>query len=246
MRKDFDNYLVSPDEISSEKALRNIILDYRQMKHWIADPLIIEEGEGIRIKDIYGKWYIDGISGVYTVNAGHNNRRILEAMKAQLDHYVFAPPMHGANPLYIRLANMLSEITPENLVRVKLLSGGSEATEAAIKMAKQYHKITGSYRKYKVISLYNSYHGATMGAMAATGRIHYRKYFEPLMEGFLHIHPHYCYRCPYDQEYPACKILCAKMLEKLIEMAAFIIEPIIHIGGGLTPPKEFLPMVREI
>jgi adenosylmethionine-8-amino-7-oxononanoate aminotransferase len=252
MKIDFQTYLSSPQELTSEKTLRNIILDYRQMKHWIGEPFIIDEGDGVRIRDVHGKWYVDGLSGVYVVNAGHNNRRIIEAMKAQLDRFVFAPPMHGVNSQGIRLANILSEIAPGNLKRVKLLSGGSEANEAAIKMAKQYHKITGNHRKYKVFSVYNSYHGATMGAMAATGRMHYRKYFEPLMEGFLHVHPHYCYRCPYDQTYPSCKILCAKMIERTIAMedpdsvAAFIIEPIIHIGGVLTPPKEFLPMIRDM
>ena len=252
MKRNVDAFIPSDEDIASEKVLRNIILDYRQMKHWVEDPFIIEQADGVRIKDINGKWYIDGLSGVYVVNAGHNNRRILDAMKAQLDHFVFSPPMHGVNPQAIRLANLLSEIAPGNLKRVKLLSGGSEANEAAMKLAKQYHKITGNHRKYKVMSVYDSYHGATLGAMAATGRFHYREYFEPLMEGFLHAHPHYCYRCPFDQDYPGCGILCAKMIEKTIEMedpasvSALIIEPIIHIGGVLTPPPEYLPMIREI
>ena len=247
-----DSFLPSGSELTSEKVLKNIILDYRQMKYWIDDPFIIEEGDGVRIKDVNNKWYMDGLSGVYVVNTGHNNQRIIKALTDQLQKFVFAPPMHGVNPQGIRLANLLSEIAPGNLKRVKLLSGGSEANEAALKLAKQYHKITGNHRKYKVVSLYNSYHGATMGAMAVTGRMHYRKYFEPLMEGYIHVHPHYCYRCPFDQEYPGCGILCAKMAERTIEMedpdsvAAFMLEPIIHIGGVLTPPKEYLPMIREM
>ena len=136
MKIDFQNYLSSPQELTSERTLRNIILDYRQMKHWIGEPFIIDEGDGVRIRDVNGKWYVDGLSGVYVVNAGHNNRRIIDAMKAQLDHFVFAPPMHGVNSQGIRLANLLSEIAPGNLKRVKLLSGGSEVNEAAIKIVR--------------------------------------------------------------------------------------------------------------
>jgi len=240
------------EELKSEELLRHIVLDFRQMKQFIEHPLIMASADGIRYKDIEGKEYIDGLSGVYVVNVGHNNRKIIEAMKADMNHFVFAPPLHGTNPTAIRLAKLLSEVSPGDLNTIKLLSGGSEVTEGAMKMARQYHAQTDHPKKYKVVSLYTSYHGATMGAMAATGCKRRKSVFEPLLEGFIHVHPHYCYRCPFGQEYPDCGITCAKIVEETIEMedpetiASMIVEPIINTGGILTPPPEYLPLIRKI
>jgi len=243
---------MSSEKLKSEEILRHIILDFRQMKEFVQYPLIMVSGDGIRYKDIDGKEYIDGLSGVYVVNVGHNNQRVIQAMKDQLDHFVFAPPLHGTNPTAIRLAKLLSEISPGDLNTIKLLSGGSEVTEAAIKIARQYHAQTGHPKKYKVVSLYTSYHGATMGALSATGSKRRKSIFEPLLEGFIHVHPPYCYRCPFGKEYPNCGITCAEIVEKTIEMedpetiACMIVEPIINTGGIITPPPEYLPLLRKI
>ena len=243
---------ITSEDLKNEEVLRHIILDFQQMKEFIQHPLIMTSADGIRYKDIDGKEYIDGLSGVYVVNVGHNNRKVIEAMKAQIDHFVFAPPLHGTNPTAVQLAKLLSEISPGNLNTIKLLSGGSEATEGAMKMARQYYAQRGHPKKYKVISLYTSFHGATMGALAATGFKRRKSVFEPLLEGFIHVHPPYCYRCPFGQEYPDCEITCAKIMEKTIEIedpetiACMIVEPIINTGGIVTPPPEYLPLVREI
>jgi adenosylmethionine-8-amino-7-oxononanoate aminotransferase len=242
----------SDEDMATEEYLRRVILDYRQMKHFAADPLIVDAGEGIRFRDVNGKWYIDGLSGIWVTSLGHQNKRMIEAMKRQLDSYVFWPTMHSANPPEVRLANLLAEIAPGDLNRAMILGSGSEATEVAMKMAKQYHKVIGHHRKYKIFSFYVSYHGATFGAMAATGQFAHRKYYEPLMEGFIHVHSHNCYRCPFDQRYPDCEILCAKVVERTIEredsasIAGMIVEPIINIQGIVTPPPEYLPMLRDI
>lgn len=243
---------LTSEELKSEELLRHIVLDFRQMKQFIQHPLVMTSADGIRYKDIDGKEYIDGLSGVYVVNVGHNNRKIIEAMKVQMDNFVFAPPLHGTNSAAICLAKLLSEVSPGDLNTIKLLSGGSEVTEGAMKMARQYHAQAGHPRKYKVISLYTSYHGATMGALAATGSKRRKSVFEPLAEGFIHIHPHYCYRCPFGKEYPDCGITCAKIVEEIIDMedpetiASMILEPIINTGGILTPPPEYLPLLRKI
>ncbi len=252
MKQSYFSIHAEDRDFVSENYLKNIILDYRQMKHWVKDPFIVIEADGVRFKDINGKWYLDGLSGVYSVNVGHQNKRVIEAMKTQLDSFVFSPPMHGTNIQAIRLANLLSEIAPGNLKRIKLLSGGSEANEAAMKMARQYHRLTGNPGKYKIVSFYDSYQGATMGALAATGGRWWKKYCQPLAEGFIHVHSHNCYRCPFDHEYPNCGLVCAKVVEQTIEkenpdtIAAMIIEPIIQIQGCMTPPKEYLPMIRGI
>lgn len=236
----------------SAEDLRHIVVDFQQMQEFSKDPLIIAKAEGITYEDIHGKRYFDGLSGVFVVNVGHNNRRVIEAMKAQLDQLSFAPPLHSTTPQAIELGRMIAELTPGDLNTVKLVSGGSEATEAAMKIARQYHKQTGAPGKYKVISLYGSYHGATMGALAATGSPRRKSMFEPFAGGYIHIPPAYCFRCPYGQTYPSCGITCARMLQTVIEgedphtIAAVIVEPVVNTAGGLVPPPEYLPMLREI
>ena len=133
------------------------------------------------------------------------------------------------------------------------MSGGSEATEAAMKLARQYHKQTGSPRKYKIVSRYGAYHGGTMGALSAGGGRERKSVFEPLGVGFIHVHPPYCYRCPFDQIYPGCGRTCVELIERTIEaedpetVAAVIVEPIsISSAGFMVPPPDYLPRLREI
>ncbi len=250
--KDLAALKPSNREMASEQYLKNIVLDYRQMKFAAEDIIIVDGGEGIRFKDVEGKWYLDGLSGVWVAGMGHQDKHVIETMKHTLDSYVFVSPIHGANPYEVRLANLLGEIAPGELNKAMILDSGSEATEVAMKMARQYHKVIGNHRKYKVLSFYRSYHGATFGAMSATGKHHNWTWQEPLMPGFMHVFSHNCYRCPFDQDYPGCDLLCAKMVERTIEMegpdsvACMIIEPIINTQGACTPPPEYLPKLREI
>lgn len=113
--------------------------------------------------------YLDALSGIYVVAVGHNNRRVIDAVRQQLDTLSFSPPMHGTNPVAIQLANLLAELAPGDLSTVKFQCGGSEVTEAAIKLARQYHKLTGHPGKYKVISRYQSWHGSTLASLSASG-----------------------------------------------------------------------------
>ena len=192
------------------------------------------------------------ISGIYVASVGHNNRRVIDAITAQFDVLAFSPPMHGTNPLAVRLANLLAELAPEDLSTVKFQTGGSEVTEAAIKLARQYHKLTGSPGKYKIISRYQSWHGSTLGALSASGLKSRRTVNEPLAPGFLHVFPPTCYRCPFGKSYPDCGITCATIVESVVEMedpstvAAIMVEPIGHTGGVIDPPDEYLPILREI
>ncbi|MDH7500112.1 MAG: aspartate aminotransferase family protein [candidate division NC10 bacterium] len=235
-----------------QRQTKRLLLAYMQMSEFTKDPLVISRGEGIRIQDIHGKTYIDGLSGIFVVNVGHGNRAVIEAMKAQMDRLSFAPVLYATNPSALELVELLSGIVPEGLTTFKLFSGGSEATEAAIKLARQYHRQSGKPWKYKIIGRYGGFHGVTMGAVSATG-IPVRKVpFLPLLEGFLHIHPPYCYRCPYEKEWPSCNLTCARILEEMIQwegpdtVAAFIGEPIMNMPGMLTPPPGYLELLREI
>jgi len=232
--------------------LRHILLDFRQMQDFIREPFIVARADGIRYWDVTGKEYLDGLSGVFVVNVGHNNRAIVEAMKAQLDRVAFAPPLHGVTPPAVELASRLAEIAPGDLNTVKLLSGGSEAMETALKIVWQYHRQTGHPRKHKIVSMYNAYHGATLGALSATATKRRKAIFEPLLPGFVHAQPVYCFRCPYEKTYPACDVFCARTVRDLIEaedpetVAAVIVEPISNTGGTLVPPPEYLPTLRRI
>ena len=112
---------------------------------------------------------------IYVVSVGHNNRRIIDAIKHQLDVLAFSPPMHGTNPPAVQLANLLADLAPGDLSTVKFQCGGAEVVEAAIKLARQYHKLTGSPGKYKIISRYQSWHGSTLGGAIGLQGIEVRR-----------------------------------------------------------------------
>jgi adenosylmethionine-8-amino-7-oxononanoate aminotransferase len=125
-------------------------------------------------------------------------------------------------------------------------------TEAAIKLARQYHRLTGSPGKYKVISRYLSWHGSTLGSLSASGLKSRKTVNEPLAPGFIHVFPPTCYRCPFGKNHPDCGITCATLVESVIDMedadtvAAIMVEPIGHTGGIIDPPPEYLPILRDI
>ena len=242
--------LIPPERTIEEQYLRQILVR-AQMTSFVKDPLVMARADGVHYWDVGGKRYLDALSGIYVVSVGHNNRRVIDAIKKQMDVLHFSPAMHGTNPLGIQLANRLVDVAPGDLQAAKLLCGGSEATEAAIKMARQYHKLTGSPTKYKIVSRYLSWHGSTFGSLSASGLKSRRSVNEPLAGGFVHVFPPTCYRCPFGKEYPSCELTCATLIEDVIEMedpdtvAAVMVEPIGHTGGIIDPPEEYLPTLRE-
>src|SRR6516225_6353098 len=242
--------VISEAQCTEEAFLRHIFVR-DQMQEWSKEPLVMARADGVFYWDVTGKRYLDALSGIYVVAVGHNNRRVIEAIRKQLDTLTFSPPMHGTNPVAIQLANLLAELTPGDLSAVKFQCGGSEVTEAAIKLARQYHKLTGSPGKYKIIARYQSWHGSTMGSLSASGLKSRKTVNEPLAPGFLHVFPPTCYRCPFGKSYPDCGITCASLVNDVIDMedpatvAAIIVEPIGHTGGIIDPPEEYLPLLRE-
>lgn len=232
--------------------LERIVLDFTQMRTFAQDPFLFAEGDGIRVTDVTGKPYIDGLSGVFVNSLGYGNRAIIDAMAAQLERLHFAPPLHGTTPVALELVDAVLRFAPKGMGAVKLLSGGSEATEAAMKLARQYHKQTGNPNKFKIIARYGGYHGATMGALSASGSWERKSVFEPLAAGFLHVHPPDCYHCPFDKVYPDCAITSARMVGRTIEaegpdtVAAVIMEPIsVSAAGFVVPPPEYFTILRE-
>jgi adenosylmethionine-8-amino-7-oxononanoate aminotransferase len=243
--------LITYAQTTEETFLRQIFIR-DQMAEWSKHPLLMARADGVHYWDVNGKRYLDALSGIYVVSVGHNNRRIIEALHRQLDRLHFSPPMHGSNPVAVQLANLLAELAPGDLSTVKFQCGGSEVTEAAIKLARQYHKLTGHPGKYKVISRYLSWHGSTMASLSASGLKSRKTVNEPLAPGFLHVFPPTCYRCPFGKQHPECDITCATLIGDMIEMedpetvAAILVEPIGHTGGIIDPPAEYLPILRKI
>jgi adenosylmethionine-8-amino-7-oxononanoate aminotransferase len=243
--------LISEAQTTEERFLRHIFVR-DQMAEWSKQPLIMARADGVHYWDVTGKRYLDAISGIYVVSVGHNNRRVIEALHRQLDTLTFSPVMHGTNPMAVRLANRLAELAPGDLSAVKFQCGGSEVTEAAIKLARQYHKLTDNPGKYKVVSRYQSWHGSTLGSLSASGLKSRKTVNEPLAPGFIHVFPPTCYRCPFGKKYGDCGITCATLINDVIEMedpatvAAVMVEPIGHTGGIIDPPDEYLPLLRDI
>ena len=241
---------ITAERSVEEQFLRQIFVR-AQMTDFVKKPLVMDRSDDIYYWDVSGKKYVDALSGIYVASVGHNNRRVIDAIKDQMDRLTFSPVMHGTNPLAIQLANKLVEVAPDDIAAVKLLSGGSEATEAAIKMCRQYHKLRGNATKYKIISRYHSWHGSTMGSLSASGLKARRSVNEPLAPGFIHVFPPTCYRCPFGTHVPNCELVCAKLVDQVIELedpdtvAAVIVEPIGHTGGLIDPPEKYLPMLRE-
>src|SRR5690606_32798629 len=139
----------------------------------------LERAEGIYLWDVHGKRYLDGSSGAMVSNIGHSNPRVLAAMKKQMDKSTFAYRLHFENDPAEDLASMMASLMPPGLDRIFLVSGGSEAIESCLKLARQYAVVTGQSSRWKVISLYPSYHGSTLGAAAVTGM---QQFVEPFRD----------------------------------------------------------------
>jgi adenosylmethionine-8-amino-7-oxononanoate aminotransferase len=215
-------------------------------------PTLVK-GEGVYIWDGDGKQYIDAVGGASVVSVGHAIPEIIAAMNNQAEKISYGHPQLFDSPAQQDLAEAVANLAPEGLNRVYLVSGGSEATESALKFVRQYHVERGNHSKYKFIGVWQNYHGYTAGALSIGGRAQWRKLYDPYLLNFPHLHPAYCYRCPYGHEYPGCGIHCATELERVIlhegpeHIAAFMAEPIIGTSAvAVTPPPEYWPIIREI
>jgi adenosylmethionine-8-amino-7-oxononanoate aminotransferase len=214
---------------------------------------VITRAKDVFLYDEAGREYLDAVGGIAVVNVGHGVAEIVAAMAEQASRVAFVHRGTFANEPAWALAEELATWTPSGLRHVLLLSGGSEATETAMKLARQYHLERGRAGKYRVISRWVSYHGNTIGALSMSGRTAWRKEFIPYLQHFPKIHPPYCYRCPYGKTYPGCQVACADDLERVLTLegpdsiAAFIAEPVIGTSAaGVTPPPEYYPRIREI
>jgi len=214
---------------------------------------VLDQARGVYLWDIDGKRYLDGSSGAMVCNIGHSNPRVLEAMRRQMEKSTFGYRLHFETEAAERLAAKTAELAPEGLDRVFFVSGGSEAIESAIKLARQYALSVGEARRWKVIARHPSYHGCTLGALALTGYAPMTAPFDPMMRPMPKIPAPRAYLDGLDPSDPETGRHYADMLEaKILEegpetVLAFCVEPIGGAStGALMPPAGYLARIREI
>jgi adenosylmethionine-8-amino-7-oxononanoate aminotransferase len=245
---------------------------FTQMKEWLEDkPVIISEGRDCFIKDIYGRWYLDGVSSLWVNIHGHRKKEIDDAIKEQIDNVSHSTLLGLSNVPAIRLAEKLIQIVQKSnqispphppltkggqkgggLSKVFYSDNGSTSVEVALKMAFQYWRNKGITGRNTFVSLNNAYHGDTMGAVSVGEIDIFHKTFEPLLFKTHKAPSPYCYRCELGKEYPECSLACLNEMEEIFryhasEIAAMIIEPMIQAAGGMiTSPRNYLKGVREL
>jgi adenosylmethionine-8-amino-7-oxononanoate aminotransferase len=209
---------------------------------------IITRAEGCYVYDEHGNRYLDGLSGLFCVNAGHGRSEYGEAAARQVEELDFYTLWSYAHPRAIELAARIASLAPGDLNRVFFTSGGSEAVESALKLARNYHRMHGKGQKHKVIAREVAYHGTSFGALSATGITDLRAQFEPLTPGGCHVPNTNIYRWPEDRD----PLWAADAIEERIvfegpeTVAAVILEPVQNAGGCFVPPDGYFQRVREI
>jgi adenosylmethionine-8-amino-7-oxononanoate aminotransferase len=232
-----------------EMAKQHLWMHFTRMSAYKdADVPIIVRGEGCYVYDENGKRYLDGLSALFCVNAGHGRVEIGEAMAEQVKDLGFYTNWSYAHPRAIELADRIAGYAPEGLDRVFFTSGGSEAVESALKLARVFHRMNGEAGRYKSIAREIAYHGTTMGALTATGIPDLRAPFEPLVPGGRHAPNTNGYRWPADRDplWAADQIEERILFEGPESVSAVILEPVQNAGGCFTPQDGYWDRVREI
>jgi taurine--2-oxoglutarate transaminase len=215
---------------------------WRRQKGW--SPMHLTDAEGCYFTDADGKKYLDFSAQLMCVSLGHKNKAVIQAIEEQARKLAYVGPGY-ATDVRAELSSLLAEVLPHGLDKFFFTTSGTEANEAAFKIARM---VTG---KTKIISRYRSYHGSTMGSIAATGDAR-RWAMEPAgkIPGVIFAPEVNCYKCPLLHQYPGCGIACVEYIEHMIanesDVAAVIVEPVVGTNGVLIPPKEYMPRLREI
>jgi adenosylmethionine-8-amino-7-oxononanoate aminotransferase len=233
-----------------DKARRHLWMHFTRMGAYdeANEIPVITRGEGCYVYDEHGKRYLDGLSALFCVNAGHGRAELGEAAARQAKELGFFTNWSYAHPVAIDLAERIASLAPGDLNRVFFTSGGSEAVESAWKLARQFHKMNGEPLRTKVIAREVAYHGTTFGALSITGITPLRTAFEPLVPGAHHVANTNSYRWPEERD----PLWAADEIEHMIEfqgpetVAAVILEPVQNAGGCFVPQDGYWQRVREI
>ncbi len=241
-------------EALSAKAREHLWMHFTKLSSYKNSPVpTIVRGDGAYIFDVNGRRYLDGLAGLFVVQAGHGRVELAEAAYKQASELAFFPLWSYAHPQAIELADRLADYAPGDLNKVFFTTGGGEAVETAWKLAKQYFKLAGKPMKHKVISRYVAYHGTPQGALSITGIPDAKKMFEPLVPGGIKVHNTNFYRAPeHSDDLEAFGRWAADQIEHAIEfegpdtVAAVFLEPVQNSGGCFPPPPGYFQRVREI
>ncbi|MCH7746232.1 MAG: aspartate aminotransferase family protein [Chloroflexi bacterium] len=213
---------------------------------------LVNTSKGVWVDDIDGKRWLDTLSGMWLVNIGHGREEIAEAVYKQMKDISYSPG-GTVSPATVKLSAKIASHAPDKDSRVYFVSGGSEAVETALKMAKNYHKNNGEATRWKVISRRGSYHGATVACMSLGGAAWTAaENYGPTMPGNIHVAQPDQYRCTFCRDKGGCNLECARDVERAIEhegastVAAFIGEPISASAGIHIPHPDYWPTIREI
>ncbi|MBT2409159.1 aspartate aminotransferase family protein [Streptomyces sp. ISL-12] len=243
----------SPKDLS-KAAYDHLWMHFTRMSSYENAPVpTIVRGEGTHIYDDKGKRYLDGLAGLFVVQAGHGRQELAETAMKQARELAFFPVWSYAHPKAVELAERLAHEAPGDLNKVFFTTGGGEAVETAWKLAKQYFKLTGKPTKYKVISRAVAYHGTPQGALSITGLPALKAPFEPLVPGAHKVPNTNIYRAPLHGDDPeAFGRWAADQIEQQIlfegpdTVAAVFLEPVQNAGGCFPPPPGYFQRVREI
>jgi len=216
-------------------------------------PRLLTQADGMFFRDDKGREVLDGIAGLWCVNAGHNRPKIVQAIQQQAAELDFAPPFQMAHPKAFELAERLAQITPAGLNRIFFTNSGSESVETALKMAIAYHRVRGEGARTRLIGRERGYHGVNFGGISVGGMVANRKMFGSLLSGVDHIrHTHDPARNAFSVGVPQHGAEFADDLERLVQLhdastiAAVIVEPVAGSTGVLIPPQGYLQRLRDI
>lgn len=207
-------------------------------------PLVWDHAEDCVVWDVDGNSFIDFCSGVLVLNTGHSHPKVVQALREQVGRLINC--YDSPHPLRSEFAERIARLMPEDLHRVLFLSSGSEAIDAAIKIARAY---TG---RYELLSFFGAFHGRTYLPMSVGGKRAIKASFGPFVPGTLHAPFPYCYRCPFTATYPACELTCFDFIQRVLEscsadsLACAITEPYQGASGGIFPPPEWIRRLREL
>jgi adenosylmethionine-8-amino-7-oxononanoate aminotransferase len=241
------------DELQAA-ARRHLWMHFTRLSSYATHDIpVIVRGKGAYVYDQNGKRYLDGLSGLFTVQVGHGRDELAQAAAKQASELAYFPLWSYAHPSAIELADRIAAIAPGDLNRVFFTTGGSEAVESAWKLARQYFKAIGQPQRWKVVSREISYHGTTMGALSITGVPELKTVFEPLVPGAIKAPNTNFYRAPeHGDDETAFGVWAADEIERAIlregadTVAAVFLEPVQNSGGCFTPPPGYFARVREI
>jgi adenosylmethionine-8-amino-7-oxononanoate aminotransferase len=246
---------LADDGPGGDHAADHLWMHFTRMSAYADKPVpTIERGEGAYIWDTNGKKYLDALSGLFVVQAGHGREELAQAAAQQARKLAFFPIWSYAHPKAIELADRLAAESPGDLNKIFFSTGGAEAVETAWKVAKQFFKLTGKPNKHKVISRAIAYHGTTQGALSITGVPPFKAPFEPLVPGTFRAPNTNFYRAPapYAHDEKQFGLWAANRVEEAIldegadTVAAVFVEPVQNAGGCFPPPPGYFERLREI